>query len=479
MPYKPRKFSILFVIISDVICIIISFLLARYLRTNPYLFSQTKPTPLQPYLDILPFVIIINLFCYQLIGLYQRKNVLKPLWEQIPLIFIATTAATFLLMATTFLFRMYIYSRIVIFLFWILSFLSLVIWRAFKEKIETHLRKKGIGVSRLMILGITDTSKKLATQFNMHPELGFKVVGFVKDNKIETEEIQSATIVEFPILGTVKELANLFEKQIADELLVATPGLSAQKIAELSLLCEQHGIRLHLIPDFYDLMTHRATLFELFGIPIVTIEERVFVGWKKITKRTLDILIASLGLVITSPLILLISILIKLDRKAPGPVFFKQVRVGRRGKKFVMYKFRSMVAGAEEMQPQVANLNIATPPLFKIRNDPRVTRIGKWLRRYSLDELPQLFNVIKGEMSIVGPRPALPEEVAQYQDWQKKRLEVHPGITGLWQISGRSDLSFNDMVKLDLYYIENWSLMLDLRIIFKTFQAVFQAKGAY
>ena len=182
-------------------------------------------------------------------------------------------------------------------------------------------------------------------------------------------------------------------------------------------------------------------------------------------------------MVIGAPIALLIAILVKLD--SPGPVLYRQKRIGKNGEEFICYKFRSMVVGADKMRVGLSGDNEASGPLFKVRNDPRRTRVGRWLRRYSLDELPQVINVLKGEMSLVGPRPNLPEEVGQYAEWHKKRLTASPGITGLWQVSGRSDLTFDEMVLLDLYYVENWNLTLDVSILLRSVPAIIRGRGAY
>jgi exopolysaccharide biosynthesis polyprenyl glycosylphosphotransferase len=191
----------------------------------------------------------------------------------------------------------------------------------------------------------------------------------------------------------------------------------------------------------------------------------------------MDILIASMVLVLAAPLMLLIALAIKLD--SPGPVLFRQTRIGKGGKPFTLYKFRSMYDGAERLQESLQRATGRGPLLFKLRQDPRVTRVGRFLRRTSLDELPQFFNVLKGEMSVVGPRPPVPEEVAEYQDWHLQRLLVTPGLTGLWQVNGRSDLTFDEMVRLDLYYVENWSPWLDLKVILRTVPVVLTGRGAY
>jgi exopolysaccharide biosynthesis polyprenyl glycosylphosphotransferase len=216
---------------------------------------------------------------------------------------------------------------------------------------------------------------------------------------------------------------------------------------------------------------------DMGGIPLVGLKETSIPRAGRVLKRALDIVLSVIALLVTAPLLILIAILIRLD--SPGPALFSQRRVGEDGRLFNMYKFRSMCLGAEEQQGELQDLNQRSGPAFKIKADPRVTRMGRWLRRSSFDELPQFINVLRGEMSIVGPRPALPPEVAKYEAWHRQRLEVPPGISGLWQISGRSELSFDEMCMLDVYYIENWSLGLDLAIMLKTVPHVLFADGAY
>jgi len=232
-----------------------------------------------------------------------------------------------------------------------------------------------------------------------------------------------------------------------------------------------------IVPDLFQMAFSRVAVDNLNGIPLLGTREPVLRDWQVLFKRILDVLMASLGLLILSPLLLVIAVAIRLD--SPGPVIFKQRRVGRHGAEFTCLKFRSMFCDAESKVCLLRDQNEATGPLFKMRNDPRMTRAGRFLRRTSLDELPQFWNVLRGEVSVIGPRPALPSEVKEYAPWHQRRLEVPPGITGLWQVSGRSDLTFDEMVLLDVYYIENWSPFLDLRILLKTIPTVILGSGAY
>jgi len=210
---------------------------------------------------------------------------------------------------------------------------------------------------------------------------------------------------------------------------------------------------------------------------VIGLREPTIGVWQRAFKRSLDLIVALAGLVLLSPLFLLIGLAIKLD--SPGPVLFTQPRVGRGGREFTIHKFRSMRQGAEEEKEELADLNETNGPIFKIRDDPRLTRVGRVLRRWSLDELPQLYNVLRGEMSLVGPRPPTRAEVAKYEDWHLKRLAVRAGMTGLWQVSGRSELPFDEMVLLDIYYVENWSPALDAKILLRTVPKWLSGKGAY
>jgi exopolysaccharide biosynthesis polyprenyl glycosylphosphotransferase len=250
-----------------------------------------------------------------------------------------------------------------------------------------------------------------------------------------------------------------------------------RKILSIVHQCERHDVRARIVPDLFQLSLSRVDVDDLGGVPLLGLRESRSGGWLWWIKRGLDLAVALVGLVILSPLFLLIAALIKLD--SPGPVVFSQTRIGKGGKPFTCYKFRTMRVGAEEEKEVLSDLNEAQGPLFKIRNDPRMTWMGRFLRRTSLDELPQLVNILKGEMSLVGPRPPVPEEVSQYMEWHKKRLETWPGLTGLWQVSGRSNLTFDEMCLLDIYYIENWSPALDTKIFLQTIPTIIFGNGAY
>lgn len=241
--------------------------------------------------------------------------------------------------------------------------------------------------------------------------------------------------------------------------------------------CERAQVSVRTVPDLFQMSLSHVDIDDLGGIPLIGIKSVSISGWNLALKRAMDVVFASLCLILLSPLMLVIAALIKLD--SPGPAVFKQTRIGRGGRPFTVFKFRSMHEGAELEKESLTDLNEAVGPFFKIKDDPRLTKLGQLLRRSSLDELPQLYNVLRGEMSLIGPRPALPSEVERYQEWHKKRLQTWPGITGLWQVSGRSKLTFDEMALLDIYYVENWSLLLDLQIALKTIPAWVLGTGAY
>ena len=236
-------------------------------------------------------------------------------------------------------------------------------------------------------------------------------------------------------------------------------------------------MRALVVPDLFQVTKNQVYVDDFNGIPLISTRGVSIQGWNLILKRASDLVLGIAATVISLPLTLLIALAIKLD--TTGPVLYSQTRIGKNGVPFRCYKFRSMVVGADSMRPELAEINEATGPLFKVRNDPRRTAVGRLLRRYSLDELPQIINVIRGEMSLVGPRPNLPEETEQYEEWHKKRLTVSPGITGLWQVSGRSDLTFDEMVLLDIYYVENWTITMDIGILLRSLPAVLRGRGAY
>lgn len=361
-------------------------------------------------------------------------------------------------------------------------FLSIVISLGILSRVLLRLillaaRRSGYNDRYLLIVGASDRSYQLGLKINDKPELGYKIVGFVAENHDVLEAWANRGHENWKILGILANLRDVLVEARADEVMVCLP-IESRFIDILNIVKDSRdlGIVVRLMPDPSNSIILQNLHIEKFEEDcVVTLFREQFLT-QLMVKRLVDTVLSILVLVILSPMIVMVSLIIKLT--SPGPVFFTQLRVGMNQRLFVLYKFRSMVAGAEQMIGSFAHLNDRDGPAFKIVNDPRITRVGRILRKTSLDELPQLLNVIRGEMSLVGPRPPLPEEVRQYAWLFRKRLSVKPGLTCIWQISGRNNVSFDRWMEMDHEYIENWSLWLDLKILLLTIPVVLLSKGA-
>jgi exopolysaccharide biosynthesis polyprenyl glycosylphosphotransferase len=278
-------------------------------------------------------------------------------------------------------------------------------------------------------------------------------------------------------VANVSDLEKAIRKHGAECLFVASTGVNVEGMRAVTKTARREGVQLRVSSNLPEVLARRFSVQPIGGVMALSVNPVRLTGAQAVVKRALDLALASFGLLLFLPFGLVIATLIKVTTR--GPVFYKQERAGRHGRPFTMYKFRTMIDGADAMHEDLLHRNEASGPLFKIRDDPRVTTVGRWLRRWSVDEVPQLLNVVRGDMSLVGPRPALPRELLGYRNWHFDRLEVRPGITGLWQVSGRSALSFDEYVGLDLFYIQKWSLAYDLYILLKTLPVVLARKGAY
>lgn len=334
---------------------------------------------------------------------------------------------------------------------------------------------------RALLIGHRAEVSYVADQIKRLPAAGYTVIGTILDTGAELdngqEDVVTTSGLEIPVVGTLTSVVETVRKTNADAVVVAGNVGSRTFLKSLGWELEKTGASLVLASRLTDIAGPRIHWRPIDGLPLMSVELPHYTGVKHSLKRLMDVLLAGLGLLVLSPVFLIVAMLIR--REDGGPVFFRQPRVGVNGKEFLMHKFRSMRVDADSLVHELAALNQGQGQLFKIRNDPRITRIGSTLRKYSLDELPQLWNVVVGTMSLVGPRPPLPREVAGYEEHTHRRLNVRPGITGLWQVSGRSDLSWDESVRLDLYYVENWSPSGDILILFKTIRAVVAKEGAY
>ncbi len=327
---------------------------------------------------------------------------------------------------------------------------------------------------RVLLVGERAKAAHVAQQMGRAPTGGFRIVGAVTDHGSVDHDLGEG----IPVLGGFANVLDALEESDADTVIYAGSDLvHPEQLRELGWDLEERQISLVMAPALVDVAGPRIHATPVAGLPLIHVDYPRFVGRKYATKRVFDLVVASLALLLLSPVFLVLTVLVRRD--SAGPAFFAQERVGLNGTTFRMLKFRSMVDDAEGQLPGLLDKSDGNDVLFKLRSDPRVTRVGAVLRRYSLDELPQLVNVIRGEMSLVGPRPPLPREVERYGRAAERRLLVRPGITGLWQVSGRSDLSWSDSLRLDLFYVENWSLTGDVIVLARTVRAVLSSRGAY
>ena len=322
---------------------------------------------------------------------------------------------------------------------------------------------------RTLIVGTGDVARMVERKIGSHPEYRLELVGFVDE---EPHGDGSA-----PLVGRPADLPRLVDELEIDWVILAFSKSSYEETLDLLRSARRPDVHLSIVPRFFEVFASNATIQELEGMPVVNLPPMRLSRGIRITKRVVDVVVSALGLLLLSPLLAAIAIAVKLDSR--GPVFFRQERHGRGGSIFRIVKFRTMRVGAESERLALAPLNEISGALFKMKEDPRVTRVGRLLRRTSLDELPQLWNVLKGEMSLVGPRPFVVHESSQITGWASRRLDITPGITGLWQVLGRTDIPFDEMVKLDYIYVTNWSLLWDMKILFQTIPVVLSRRGAY
>ena len=367
--------------------------------------------------------------------------------------------------------RLFIFPRIGMGLYAIFGSSLLIASRALKQAGRRAFFRRGFGVKRAVVVGNGPVAQRLAKAFRRDPALGYRFLGFVSDNP--------AGLPGDEYLGAIQGLEQLIRDHGVEEVIVALGSNEHQRILQIVHHCQNENLRLRVVPDLYEVIMVRATLTEIDDIPLIGLRDPVITGYQSVVKRVFDLAVGSFCLLLASPLFVLIPLAIWIDSRFRGPVFFSQERVGENGRSFRMYKFRSMVPDAEQRLAELVNIAELPEPVFKILDDPRVTRLGRFLRRTSLDELPQLINVLKGDMSMVGPRPEQVDVVRNYQLWHRKRLCVKPGLTGPMQVSGRGALSLDERINLELMYISQYSLLEDVKYLLKTIPAVCRARGAY
>jgi len=437
----------------DLAMVLLSFFLAYKLRTYFTFVPIIYVEPLPGYLNFVFLTLPIWFFVFIFNDLYSSKERYGRFVE-FGKIVVAVSAAVAVVLTWIFLSKTTFFSRLIIIYVWFIAIILVAAARFLMHFIQKFLYQWGIGTHRVIILGGNTSSKSLIAEIQNNRGLGYHLV------KVVDEE-------------AIPKLESIFEKYQAEEIIVANTHLSPAKISEILEFSRAHQIVFKMTPDLFLVRSSHVGVQTLAGVPIMEFKRSPLDGWGRIIKRLVDFVASIILIIITYPIMIIVAILVKITSR--GPILFRQERVGL-DHNFTFYKFRTMRVGAEKEHDKLIK---KYGVMFKLENDPRLAPLGKFLRKTSLDELPQFFNVLKGDMSLIGPRPPMPEEVKKYTNWQRRRLGIKPGITGLWQVSGRSEVSFDEWVKLDAFYIENWSLWLDFQIFLKTIWAVIKGRGAY
>jgi exopolysaccharide biosynthesis polyprenyl glycosylphosphotransferase len=448
----------------------------------PYGFHSS----FDPYLSVIYFVPLIQIATFWYRGLYRVRGEFS-FSEDFINIFKAISIGALLVTVIAFFYRggftysAFSYSRLVFIFYYLLGLIIFVVHRAALRSLQTFYRRHHINVIPILIVGSNGIAEMCINEIAHDPRLGRSVAGFVT---ADGKPPKSKSLQRWPTLGSYDEMHRYIRQHDIREVLITDPEIRPQLLFDTMVKCGRGSrVTFRVVPNLLNCIPRKTYVEQLGAVPMVRLFEEPLSASARIFKRSIDVIVSSLILMFTAPLWLIIAAAIKLESR--GPVFYRQERVGMDGHIFQIYKFRSMLddgevddAHREYMERVIksqgkTNLGTEEKPNYKFINGDRLTRVGSLLRRNSLDELPQIFNVFKGEMSLVGPRPPIPYEVECYETWHRKRLDVKPGLTGLWQVSGRYHLSFQQMVQLDIYYVENWSLWLDLKIILKTLPALF------
>jgi exopolysaccharide biosynthesis polyprenyl glycosylphosphotransferase len=472
-------------VVADALAATISFMLAFYVREGVSVFAPKGGLAwsdrFAPYGALLLFVVVIRLLSFRYCNLYRVRGEFSFVDDAMR-IFKATAIGSLLIVAAAFLyrggfqFRAFSYARGVFVTDFVFVLIIVGVVRFVMRSIQTFVRSRQINLIPTLVVGRGPEASLFIREMRERPALGYRVIGVVETTP--SAPAASLNYEDVPIIGTLESLPEVIRDSGANEVIIADPQVNGDALFEVMMRCgRRRGVEFRIAPSLFNCLPRKTEIDQIGVLPMIRLFREPLSSGARILKRTFDLIFAALAITLLLPLWLVIALLIKLDSK--GPVFYTQERVGMDGRLFLLYKFRTMKAGADsELHREYqrafiaghaeANLGNDNKPTYKLLADPRITRIGKVLRRTSLDEVPQLLNVLSGDMSLVGPRPPIPYEVEAYELWHRKRLDMKPGLTGLWQVSGRNRLPFEEMVRLDLFYIENWSLLLDLKIILRT-----------
>ena len=482
------------IFIFDLSLVSAAFLAGYWLRDSllPRFAPHTFPSRLYPlgdYLPLLPLALVIWGAMLLLSGRYRSHRTVPLLDEAWAIVRVCAMGAV--------LFTLMLYaarldeqllgddriSRLWVLFFAVFSCLLLLTEKIGLRVTSRYVRLHGFNYRTVLIAGTGPAALAIADSIHTHRFWGFRILGFVSNGANGNgnghgngHRALEAEIAPYRILGEIDDIPRIVESNVVDDVIFAVHRRDLDRLEDLFLSLQEQGIRTRFAMDLFPHTRARVQLEELDGIPLLSFATTPTSQIQLMAKRAVDVTLAALLLLLGAPVVLMVALLIKLT--SGGNILFRQTRCGLNGRFFTLYKFRTMVEGAEDRRLELLHLNEMNGPVFKLRSDPRVTFLGRFLRRFSLDELPQLWNVLRGDMSLVGPRPPIPEEVAKYQRWQRRRLAMKPGLTCLWQVSGRNDLDFDRWMQLDLEYIDSWTPMLDFKILLKTIPAVLSGKGA-
>ncbi|NPV84424.1 MAG: sugar transferase [Anaerolineae bacterium] len=468
-----RRFSANFAVISifaDALIMALSLYLSVKLRNFFSFLPFVKFIPIQVTLPIGFFFLfpLIWVSIFLLFALYDGRRNLR-IVDELTSLTLGTLLAS-VSMAGVLYFSLREVSRFLFLFFVALAYFLMLLWRLVYRMVYRYRLIEGLHKRRVLIVGAGEVGVRLGKQIEQRGDFGLELVGYLDDRHKSRE-------YDIEIMGRMEEVRSIIQAYQVDDVVLALPRAAEDRLNRLVSNLHDQPVRVWVLLDYFALSLHHAEVCEFAGIPMLDLRAPALDEYQRMTKRAFDLLITLLLMPLALPLMALISLVICLD--SPGGVFYKPWRVGENGKLFRMYKFRTMVANADQMRHLVERRDAEGRVIHKVPDDPRVTRVGRFLRRSSLDELPQLFNVLRGEMSLVGPRPEMPDLVEKYDLWQRKRFAVPQGMTGWWQIGGRSDHPMHLHTEEDLYYVQNYSIWLDIQILVKTVWVVLRGKGAY
>lgn len=473
-------------VIADLALAFAAFAFAFYVRQGGSIIQHTAnggrswAIEFAPYGALLILVLPLRVITLAYYDLYRLRGEFSFVEDGIR-VFKATAIGSLLVVAGAFLyrggfqFRSFSYARSVFLIDFLLALAGYMVVRFSMRGGQMLARRKGLNLIPTLVVGRGDEASIFINEMRSRPELGYRVIGIVENS---LNDASPAVFEGVAVIGNLQSLPEAIRDSRANEVIIADSTVPGEALFDVMMrVGRRRGVEFRIAPSLFNFLPRKTEVDQIGALPMITLFRSPLSNVARLVKRAVDLIIAIAATLVFLPLWILITLLIKLDSR--GPIFYKQERVGMDGRVFLFYKFRTMRPDADDashrefQRSYIAGQSAVKPasdgrPIYKLQGDPRITRVGRWLRRLSLDELPQILNVLRGDMSVVGPRPPIPYEVESYELWHRKRLDMKPGITGLWQVSGRNRLPFDEMVRLDLFYIENWSLLLDLKIILKT-----------